>query len=391
MDALLAADDARRAAVSRGRQPARRAEDDQPLGRRRVARGPSGDPGPGQAAVRRGPRRRAGAGRGRRRAAAGPPGRPQHRRGRRPARRRGRLRHPRTGRHAPGRREARATTPRSAPSLKAIDTERGAKVSGARFYFLTGIGAELELALVNLAMEQARNAGFVPVIAPALVKPETMEGTGFLGAHAVRGLQAGRRRPLPRRDERGRPRRLPLQRDPRIAAAALRRLLVLLPARGRLVRQGHPRHHPRALVRQGRDVLLRPGRRGARGASAPARLGARVHGQARTGLPGHRRRGRRSGQQRRPQVRHRGVVPVAGRLPRADVHVELHDVPGPAAQHPPAHGVRAGTGRDAERHAVRGRPDDRLPARSPPAARRLGLRAAGAAPWLGGREVLVAP
>ena len=68
--------------------------------------------------------------------------------------------------------------------LRAIDTERGAKVSGARFYFLTGIGAELELALVNLAMEQARNAGFIPVIAPALVKPEAMEGTGFLGAHA---------------------------------------------------------------------------------------------------------------------------------------------------------------------------------------------------------------
>jgi seryl-tRNA synthetase len=68
--------------------------------------------------------------------------------------------------------------------LKAIDTERGAKVSGARFYFLTGVGAELELALVNLAMEQAKAAGFIPVIAPALVKPETMEGTGFLGAHA---------------------------------------------------------------------------------------------------------------------------------------------------------------------------------------------------------------
>ena len=70
-------------------------------------------------------------------------------------------------------------------ALKAIDTERGAKVSGARFYFLTGVGAQLELALVNLAMEQATAAGFVPVIAPALVKPETMEGTGFLGAHAA--------------------------------------------------------------------------------------------------------------------------------------------------------------------------------------------------------------
>jgi seryl-tRNA synthetase len=70
-------------------------------------------------------------------------------------------------------------------ALKAIDTERGAKVSGARFYFLTGIGAQLEFALVNLAMAQANEAGFTPIIAPSLVKPEIMEGTGFLGAHAA--------------------------------------------------------------------------------------------------------------------------------------------------------------------------------------------------------------
>jgi seryl-tRNA synthetase len=70
-------------------------------------------------------------------------------------------------------------------ALQAIDTDRGAKVSGARFYFLTGVGAMLEFALVNLAMEQAQAAGFTPVIAPALVKPEVMEGTGFLGAHAA--------------------------------------------------------------------------------------------------------------------------------------------------------------------------------------------------------------
>ncbi|HEX2905191.1 MAG TPA: serine--tRNA ligase [Jatrophihabitans sp.] len=68
--------------------------------------------------------------------------------------------------------------------LHAIDTERGAKVSGARFYFLTGIGAKLELALVNLAMAKAEEWGLTEIIAPALVKPETMEGTGFLGAHA---------------------------------------------------------------------------------------------------------------------------------------------------------------------------------------------------------------
>ncbi|HEY0888517.1 MAG TPA: serine--tRNA ligase [Nocardioides sp.] len=64
--------------------------------------------------------------------------------------------------------------------LGAIDLERGAKVSGSRFYYLTGVGAELEFALINLAMEQARDAGFTQVIAPALVRPEAMDGTGFL-------------------------------------------------------------------------------------------------------------------------------------------------------------------------------------------------------------------
>ncbi|MGL5825365.1 MAG: serine--tRNA ligase [Nocardioides sp.] len=68
--------------------------------------------------------------------------------------------------------------------LGAIDLERGAKVSGSRFYFLTGVGAQLELALINLAMAQASDAGFTPVIAPSLVKPRAMDGTGFLGQAA---------------------------------------------------------------------------------------------------------------------------------------------------------------------------------------------------------------
>ena len=68
--------------------------------------------------------------------------------------------------------------------LGAIDIDRGAKVSGSRFYFLTGVGAELEFALINLAMEQAREAGFTQVIAPSLVKPRAMDGTGFLGQAA---------------------------------------------------------------------------------------------------------------------------------------------------------------------------------------------------------------
>ncbi|MFE7428697.1 serine--tRNA ligase [Streptomyces sp. NPDC057545] len=68
--------------------------------------------------------------------------------------------------------------------LGAIDMERGAKVSGSRFYYLTGIGALLELALVNAAIAQATEAGFVPMLTPALVRPRAMEGTGFLGQAA---------------------------------------------------------------------------------------------------------------------------------------------------------------------------------------------------------------
>jgi seryl-tRNA synthetase len=69
-------------------------------------------------------------------------------------------------------------------ALGAIDVERGAKVSGSRFYFLTGVGALLQLGLLQLATQQAVEAGFTMVIPPVLVKPEAMEGTGFLGAHA---------------------------------------------------------------------------------------------------------------------------------------------------------------------------------------------------------------
>lgn len=68
--------------------------------------------------------------------------------------------------------------------LGAIDMERGTKVSGSRFYFLTGIGARLEYALMSLALQRAVDAGFIPMIPPTLVRPEVMRGTGFLGQHA---------------------------------------------------------------------------------------------------------------------------------------------------------------------------------------------------------------
>ena len=68
--------------------------------------------------------------------------------------------------------------------LDAIDMERGAKVAGARFYFLKGVGARLEFALVQLGLARAIEAGFTPLITPTLVRPEIMAGTGFLGEHS---------------------------------------------------------------------------------------------------------------------------------------------------------------------------------------------------------------
>lgn len=68
--------------------------------------------------------------------------------------------------------------------LDAIDMQRGAKVSGARFHYLKGIGARLELAIMTMGLDRALAAGFTPLITPTLVRPEIMQGTGFLGAHA---------------------------------------------------------------------------------------------------------------------------------------------------------------------------------------------------------------
>ena len=80
--------------------------------------------------------------------------------------------------------------------LGAIDTERGAKVAGSRSYYLTGVGAMLEFALVNYAISSALKAGFTPVIPPVLVNPAAMEGTGFLGQAAEKGFAEAKREAL---------------------------------------------------------------------------------------------------------------------------------------------------------------------------------------------------
>ncbi|MGB3695983.1 MAG: serine--tRNA ligase [Gordonia sp. (in: high G+C Gram-positive bacteria)] len=69
-------------------------------------------------------------------------------------------------------------------SLGLIDMARGVKVSGSRFYFLTGLGAMLQLGLLNMAAAKATANGFTLMIPPVLVKPEIMGGTGFLGSHS---------------------------------------------------------------------------------------------------------------------------------------------------------------------------------------------------------------
>lgn len=69
-------------------------------------------------------------------------------------------------------------------SLGLIDVKRGAKVGGARFYYLTGDGAFLQMGMLMLAAQKAREAGFQLMVPPVLVRPEIMQGTGFLGAHA---------------------------------------------------------------------------------------------------------------------------------------------------------------------------------------------------------------
>lgn len=71
-----------------------------------------------------------------------------------------------------------------AEGLRALDLARGVKVAGSRFYFLRGVGARLEIALMNLALDKALSEGFEPLITPTLVRPEIMAGTGFLGEHS---------------------------------------------------------------------------------------------------------------------------------------------------------------------------------------------------------------
>ena len=275
--------------------------------------------------------------------------------------------------------------------LGAIDIERGAKVSGSRFYFLTGVGAQLELALVNLAMEQARAAGFIQVIAPSLVRPRAMEGTGFLGQAAddVYRIE-GEDLYLVGTSE------VPMaayHSDEILDVASLPLRYAAFSPCFRKEAGSHGKD-TRGIIRvHWFDKVEMFVYTTTEEADAEHQrllaLGEGVPRQARALLPRHRHRGRRPRAVGDPQVRLRGVDPDPGPLPRAHLDLQLHRVPEPPPRHPRPLPRGHPAGRDAQRHAVRHHPHDRGDPRDPPERRRLGHRARRrSVRYMGGLEVL---
>ena len=187
-------------------------------------------------------------------------------------------------------------------------------------------------------------------------------------------LPHGRGRPLPGghlRGAAGGPARRP---DPRRGrpAPALRAAVHLLPPRGRRRRQGHPRHLPRAPVRQGRDVLVRAARRSRAPSTGASWAPGGDPAGARGPLPGGGHRGRRPRRAGGAEVRLRGLVAGAGRVPRADLVLQLHRLPGSPPALPGAPGQGHRDAPHAERHGHgRGAHAHRHP-RERPARGRLG-------------------
>ena len=267
--------------------------------------------------------------------------------------------------------------------------ERGAKVSGARFYFLTGPGALLEFALAQLAISRAVAAGFTPVVAPALVKPEAMEGTGFLGEHDEEVYRI-------ERDD------LYLVGTSEVALAGMHAKEVLDLSAGPRRYAGWSSCFRREAGSYGKDTrgiirvhwfdkvemfsFCRPEETAAehlrllqweeeflQALELPYRVVDIAAGDLGTSAT------------RKYDIE--AWFPSQGTYRELTQHLGLHHVPGPPAEHPlPGRRRQAADRRHAQRHAVRDRPHHRLPARGAPARRRLGARAGGAAPVAGRRR-----
>ena len=221
--------------------------------------------------------------------------------------------------------------------LGAIDIERGAKVSGSRFYFLTGVGAQLELALVNLAMEQARDAGFTQVIAPVAGQAARDGGHRLPRPGRRRRLPDRGRGPLPRRHVGGRRWRRTTPTRSSTSASLPLRYAAFSPCFRK--EAGSHGKDTKGIIRvhwfDKVEMFVYTTARGVRRrAPAAAGVGEGVPRQARARLPRHRHRGRRPRAVGGPQVRLRGLDPDPGPLPRAHLDLQLHRVPDPAARHP---------------------------------------------------------
>jgi seryl-tRNA synthetase len=206
--------------------------------------------------------------------------------------------------------------------LGAIDIPRGVKVSGSRFYFLRGVGARLEIALMNMALDKAIAEDFVPLITPTLVRPEVMAGTGFLGEHADEIYY------LPADD-------LYLTGTSEVALAGFHADEILDLSAGPVRYAGWSTCYRREAGSAGKDNrgILRVHQFNklemfsyvlAEDAEAEHdRLVAfqeEMLQACELSVPGHRRRRRRSRVERRPQVRHRGLGADAGHVSRAHEH-----------------------------------------------------------------------
>ena len=245
--------------------------------------------------------------------------------------------------------------------LGVLDIERAVRTSGSRFVYLMGDIVLLQFALVRHALDILTARGFTPVIPPVLVREEAMYGTGFLPTEAVNiykteqddlYLVGTSEVPLAalHMDEildEGEP------------AAPVRRLLHLFPARGGELREGPRRDVPRPPVRQGGDVLVQHAR-DELGRARTARVRRRGdRRQPRVPVPGRQHRRGRPGRLSREEIRHRGVAPRAGTLPRTDLVLELHGLRRASSQDTHAQGRRRGRDRSTRSTGRRRRSDAR--------------------------------
>ena len=220
--------------------------------------------------------------------------------------------------------------------IGAIDMERGAKVSGARFYFLRGVGARLEMALLQMAMEQAIEAGFIPMITPTLVRPETMQGTGFDVKHDAEIYRLAE-------DD------LYLVGTSEVPLAGYHADEILDLSAGPIRFAGQSSCYRREAGSHGKDTrgIIRVHQfnkvemfiytTAEEAAAEHERLLAweeQMLAKCELPVPCDRHRRRRPRHVRGPQVRLRSLGPHPGRVPRADLHVQLHHIPGAPPQHP---------------------------------------------------------